>query len=177
MIFRLVEAIDARLRARAPVPVQRAAYRIGYQLLRPWWRITRPRTHGVKVVVRCGERVLVVRHAYARRHLWDLPGGFVRGEEDPADAALREIREELGIVDVEAVVSLGATPSRADGKREVIHAFRVDVADDAVVPDIAELADVRWVARDQLPPGAMASTRRLVARASWELWDSPVPAS
>ena len=46
--------------------------------------------------MRRGDDVLLVRHTFARRSEWDLPGGFLNEDEDPQDAALREIGEELG---------------------------------------------------------------------------------
>ena len=40
-------------------------------------------------------RVLVCRHTYRAGHA--LPGGRVKRGEDPMDAAIRELREEIGI--------------------------------------------------------------------------------
>lgn len=40
-------------------------------------------------------RVLLVEPAYKDR--WELPGGSVEAEESPLEAAVREIREELGL--------------------------------------------------------------------------------
>ncbi len=41
-------------------------------------------------------RVLLVEPAY--KDDWELPGGAVEGDESPYDAAVRELREELGLV-------------------------------------------------------------------------------
>src|ERR1700712_1620554 len=97
---RTVEAVEARLRARVSPRPLRVAYRAGYLVLRPWWFVTRPRTCGLKAVVRCGDAVLLVRHTYARRDQWDIPGGFVRSDEDLEVALRRELGEELGLVPV-----------------------------------------------------------------------------
>jgi 8-oxo-dGTP pyrophosphatase MutT (NUDIX family) len=50
------------------------------------------------VVVVDGDRFLaLLRATEPRAGLWELPGGFCDGWEHPADAAVREAREELGI--------------------------------------------------------------------------------
>lgn len=165
---RVVEAVEAQLRRRVSPRVLRAAYRAGYQVLRPWWFVTRPRTVGMKVVVRCGEQVLLVRHTYARRGLWDLPGGFVGGGEEPEATLRRELLEELG-VEPGRITPIALVPSRFDHKREVIHVFAVDVEPGCGVrPSEAEIESVCWAPHDALPTPATTFTRRMVARAYWE---------
>src|SRR4051812_25163921 len=166
--MRVVERLDARLRSRASPRLHRAAYRVGYLVLRPWWLVSRPRIRGVKAVVGHDGRVLLVRHAYGRRHAWDLPGGFVRAGEAPEASLRRELREELGIAQALRVRDLGVGPARTDGKRESLHVFAVDVAAAVVRPDPAEIADVRWVVPGRLPPGTTRYARRMVARAGWD---------
>src|SRR4051794_1904588 len=88
---RVIDSVETRLRHHASPRMLRRAYRAGYLVLRPWWFVRRPHTLGVKVVVRCGDQVLVVRHTYARRNQWDIPGGFLRPGEDPKRALCREL--------------------------------------------------------------------------------------
>jgi ADP-ribose pyrophosphatase YjhB (NUDIX family) len=170
---RVTEAVEAQLRRRVSPRMLRTAYRAGYQVLRPWWFVTRPRTRGMKAVVRCGEEVLLVRHTYARRGLWDLPGGFVRGDEEAEATVRRELREELGVESV-TVTPIALTPSRFDHKREVIHVFVVDVAPGcAVTPSEAEIESVCWARHDALPAPATTFTRLMVARAYWDEFRGP----
>ncbi|WP_445151984.1 NUDIX hydrolase [Baekduia sp. Peel2402] len=165
---RVVEAVEAQLRRHVSPRALRAAYRVGYRVLRPWWFVTRPHTYGMKVVVRCGEDVLLVKHTYARRGLWDLPGGFVRPDEDLEVALARELEEELGI-EPATITPIAEVASRFDHKRERINVFAVDVAPGvAVTPSVAEIEAVCWARWDALPSPATVFTRRMVARAYWD---------
>jgi ADP-ribose pyrophosphatase YjhB (NUDIX family) len=51
---------------------------------------------GVAVVLDDRERVLLFRHTYRDRYPWGLPGGWLKGGENPADAVEREVLEESG---------------------------------------------------------------------------------
>jgi ADP-ribose pyrophosphatase YjhB (NUDIX family) len=168
--FRVAEAVEARLRRRASPTTLRRAYRLGYLALKPWWFLTRPHTRGVKAVVRRGDDVLLVRHTYARRGQWDLPGGFLRPDEQARVALQRELDEELG-VRADGARAIAETPTRNDHKREVLHVFSIDVDDYATDPNSAELADVGWFHRERLPDRTTPLARRMIARSYWECWD------
>jgi ADP-ribose pyrophosphatase YjhB (NUDIX family) len=167
---RVVEAVEAQLRRRVSPRTLRLAYRAGYLALRPWWFVTRPRTVGMKIVVRCGDDVLLVRHTYARRDKWDIPGGFVRPGEDVDLAMERELGEELGLTP-SSTFRIAELPSRFDHKRETLHVFAVEVeAGAAVAPSIAEIAEVRWARHDALPAATTVFARRMIARSYWDLF-------
>lgn len=165
---RVVEAVESQLRRHVSARALRAAYRVGYRVLRPWWFVTRPRTRGMKAVVRCGDKVLLIRHTYARRGQWDIPGGFVRGDEDVEVALRRELDEELGVTPVR-ITPIAELASRFDHKRERLHVFAVDIAPGSpVTPSEAEIEAVCWARHDALPEPATVFTRRMVARAFWD---------
>jgi 8-oxo-dGTP diphosphatase len=73
----------------------RLGYRWAYRVLRVWWYVRRPHTHGSAVALWHQGTILLVRTSY--RDCYSLPGGFVRRGESPEQAARRELREELGI--------------------------------------------------------------------------------
>ena len=60
-------------------------------------------------------RVLLLHRAVEPTQ-WELPGGKVRPPETPADAARRELSEELGI-DVQLTTELGRTAFEQKGRR------------------------------------------------------------
>jgi ADP-ribose pyrophosphatase YjhB (NUDIX family) len=159
--------------ARLPVPARRRVFRLGYFALQCWWMLRRPHTSGVKVVLRRGDDVLLVRHTYGRRAEWDLPGGFINEAEAPQDAVLRELGEEVGLT-ARRPVELGAILLRSSGRRDTVHCFAADADGDAagLAVDAGEIAQARWFAHDALPAETTSYTRRMVARAYWEMFRS-----
>lgn len=70
-----------------------AFYRLAFALARAWWFVRRPHTQGAVVAIWHQGRVLLVRSSYRRSY--GLPGGFIKHGETPAEAASRELAEEL----------------------------------------------------------------------------------
>jgi ADP-ribose pyrophosphatase YjhB (NUDIX family) len=71
----------------------RTAYKVAHRMLRAYWRVRRPSTHGALVAVWHDGKLLLVKNSY-RRH-YTLPGGYVRPRETAAAAAQRELLEEV----------------------------------------------------------------------------------
>lgn len=70
--------------------------KLANQLRRAYWRMRRRTIYGVMVLaVTPDERLILVRQTYSPG--WALPGGGRGAAEDPATAALRELREEIGL--------------------------------------------------------------------------------
>lgn len=110
-----------------------------------YFRLFRPRTHGVKVVIE-DERsrdILVVRHSYGERDVWHVPGGGYRPRlETPEQAARREIREELAL-EIGALTHLGEYWTDRFGNRDTSQIFATTVRQPTVRPS-AEIAEYRW---------------------------------
>ncbi len=148
------------LERRLPVSLVRVGYRIAYRVARVVWFVMRPDVHGVKGILRDGDRVLLVRHTYGDRGRWDVPGGHAHAGEPPADAVRREMREELGIeMDWEHVGSIGAS---SDHKVERVHCFVATRPGDRLDIARGEIAEAQWFALDALPePTGELSVRTL----------------
>src|SRR3954466_10212102 len=76
--------------------VTRWGYRLALALLRIWWAIQRPRSDGVRCVLRDGEAFVLVRHSYGDSR-WMLPGGRIRRGESALQTAAREMSQELAV--------------------------------------------------------------------------------
>jgi 8-oxo-dGTP pyrophosphatase MutT (NUDIX family) len=126
-----------------PVPVRRVGYRVAHALLRAYWRVARPHTRGVKCVVRDGDAVLFVRHAYGNRRQWELPGGGIKRGEDPRDTAAREAREELGL-DLADWHALGTVEAHGYGKQTTVFCFEALSHGRALTIDAGEIEEARW---------------------------------
>ena len=119
------------------------------------------RTRGVMVAgFDAAGHVLLVRHRYGDTKAFLLPGGGVKRRERPVDAAIRELREEIGC-DLADVVSVGTYLASGEGRRDTVHLFRARIVGTPVA-DRAEIAEARFFALDALPPTASPATRRRI---------------
>jgi 8-oxo-dGTP diphosphatase len=72
-----------------------SAYWVAHRLLRAYWFVRNPQTQGALAAVWHAGQVLVVKNSY--RTQYTLPGGYVRPGESAAEAAVRELMEEVNI--------------------------------------------------------------------------------
>ncbi|MEV0792737.1 NUDIX hydrolase [Kribbella sp. NPDC050459] len=127
--------------------VRAVLLRAGSPFLQLWWRIRKPTTFGVKALLRRPDgRFLVVRHSYTDTRRWALPGGgYNPARETPAQAAAREVHEELGLlVPPESFTSLATVVTTLQGKHDTLTTLTASVSDDALTLS-PEIAEARWV--------------------------------
>jgi ADP-ribose pyrophosphatase YjhB (NUDIX family) len=153
--------------------VRTAGYRLALRLLRGWWVVRRPRSSGVRCIIRHGRAILLVRHSYGDRR-WMLPGGRVRRGEDPITTARREMRQELDISCPHWKLA-GCVAARASYRRQSPEeGFRRhstfylqgEVATAAAHPRPGELSDAGWFEIGSLPHDR-AESLDLAAEAGW----------
>jgi 8-oxo-dGTP pyrophosphatase MutT (NUDIX family) len=89
-----------------------------HKLLAVGWFFRRPRTFGAHAVALTPEGRLVLVKLWYAPH-WRLPGGGRSADEPAADAALRELREEIGLTSHGKVEVAGAFEELTDYKRDL----------------------------------------------------------
>lgn len=137
---------------RAVKPALHAAY-----------RQTRGMTLGTRSVVLMGDpvQVLLVRHGYAPG--WLLPGGGVERGETLSQSAIRELREEAGIVAEEEPGLHGILLNDAQFVGDHVACFVLRRFRREPFTPNREIAEARFFPVASLPAGTTPGTRRRIA--------------
>lgn len=131
-------------------------------LVHNWFRLNRPTTLGVRVIaIDEHNRVCLVRHTYTPG--WHLPGGGVERGETCLKAAIKEAREEAGLIiephDLK-LQSIHANFANFPGDHVLIyHAARWTNEQTSTAHEIAEYG---FYPVDALPKGTTAGTKRRI---------------
>ncbi|KAJ3472232.1 hypothetical protein NLI96_g13389 [Meripilus lineatus] len=88
------------------------------------------------IVCRQGQKVLLVARTAAR---WALPGGTIKSDELPLDAASRELGEETGLIGLELTYAF-----QFGGLTKLHHVFVADVPVHAKPQPGMEITRCRW---------------------------------
>lgn len=115
-------------------------------------------------------RVLLVRHA-GQHDGWAVLGGAVEVGESPAQAAVRETREEISVevrlvrlLDVLGGPDYEVTYPNEDRAAYVTAVYEATIVDGSPAPSDGELTDVAWFAPGELPGLRLSRfTRALLA--------------
>lgn len=126
-----------------------------YPLLRLYWRF-KPYARVVRVVVRHGDDVLLVRHAYGSA-AWGVPGGTLGKHEDPLEGGVRETLEETGL-HLKDIRGVDGNP--IDVERGELWVFVAEATSREHVIDDAEIVDARWYADGELPTEILLQARK-----------------
>ncbi len=108
---------------------------------------------GVLVENQIGE-LLVVKANY--KSYWSLPGGIIDAGESPLEAAVREVREEIGLSIEASELNLAMVASRRrqlDGCLSYQFVFRANLTDERLenlTLQASEIDDSRFVSRDEV---------------------------
>lgn len=97
-----------------------------------------------------GDKVLLIQRAYnPGKGKWACPAGFVEYDEDPADAVLRELEEETGLIG-KITSLLEVFPRKDKGLADIVIVYAVEITGGKLSPD-DDASDAGWFTRDNLP--------------------------
>jgi 8-oxo-dGTP diphosphatase len=119
-------------------------YMGGYRLLRTYWRVRHPTTHGALVALWCRGEVLLVRHSYVP--YYSAPGGYLEAGEHPTEAASRELLEELSLpISPDALRKELEVTHEWEGKRDHVVIYSLELSErPAIQLDYREVVEAFW---------------------------------
>ena len=135
----------------------RVFYNLAYRTILFFWFFTRPTVHGVYVAVWYNEKLLIVKNSYRKRYT--LPCGRIKQGEELAEAAVRELAEEVGLVlEKNQLTLVGEYAGKFKYATDIGHFFEVEMTE---LPEIqvdnrevvrAEFMSLEEVAQLNLSP-------------------------
>jgi 8-oxo-dGTP pyrophosphatase MutT (NUDIX family) len=124
------------------------------------WFLFRPDIVSARIMLVCGDKVLLVQHRGSRT--WNLPGGGVPIGEDPESGALRELREETQIIVDHADGLLHSVDHEKGHYRSKTYVFIKRVDCEYPIKCSFEIRDAAWVSMNALPEKTSAATRQRI---------------
>lgn len=128
-------------------------------------RALKSKTVGVRALIfNKDNSVLLVRHTY--RPGWHTPGGGVNAGESPADAIVREVREETGLIIATPTKPFAVYLNKWNGLDDYPILYVIKEHDGRpTVNDAIEIEAVNWFHLDALPPEITIKTRSRIEEA------------
>lgn len=140
-----------------PAPIHRALLPLAHSVRHYWRRWRKSPLAGVSVIItNLNGDVLLLKHSYGPK-VWGLPGGGLRSAEDPAEAARREVHEELGII-LARIEPVAVIAEVISGAPHTAHLFAA-ICDQHPRPDRREVTEARFFPSHSLPEPLGRTTR------------------
>lgn len=150
--------------------VWRMIYRVVFPAAKIWWTIRGVRHEGALVATYVGPDLLLLRSSY--RRAWNFPGGGVKPNETPEQAARREIQEETGLL-VPVLQPKGQVQGFWEGRQDTVHFFELRLQEMPQIRiDNREIIEARLVPPEKL--GEMELTGAVAAFLRGQERTSPV---
>jgi len=138
---------------------KRYLYKVAYYIRGLYWLVTQPITQGVKVILKHQGQILMIRNTYGRRW-WTFPGGGLHRSESYEAAALREVKEEVGI-EIGQLERIGEITLQRWYRNHVV-VFETELLGPEFRIAPAEIAEARWFGSDNLPAYLSPTARKVL---------------
>jgi 8-oxo-dGTP diphosphatase len=124
-------------------------YKLAHRMMRFYWGVRRPATHGALVTLWNQGELLLIQNSYVTYR--SLPGGYVGRYETGAEAAVRELREEIGITaSTDQLEKVYDEVKDWEGKRDHVEVFELELATRPVIRiDHREVVSAGWYSPDR----------------------------
>jgi len=101
---------------------------VAYRVLLCLWYIRKPTTHGVYIAVWNNNKLLIIKNSY--RKAYTCPSGGIKRREKDRDAAVRELREEVGLsVEAHRLRFAGEYTCLNEFKKDTVSFFEIHFTD------------------------------------------------
>ena len=120
-------------------------YKIYYKLHLVYCFFFRPNVQGSYCLIYVGDQVLIIKNSY--KSDWTIPCGRIDRGESPLEAAIREVKEEVGLIlQKEKVKFLKVILNTTEYKKDHIHLYeyRMEVIPEVIIDD-REVVDFQWI--------------------------------
>ena len=141
-------------------------YRLGYPLYNVYRRIFHPKNTGACGVIEYQGKILLIRNTYGDGS-WNFPGGGIKKNENPIDAAIRETHEEVGIV-IKSVTKIGELLFDANNYDDTIHVFYAVAPNNNFKIDPNEILEAKWFPMEKIPLGDLSRVGSKIFKAFQE---------
>ena len=129
---------------------------------RLYWRVFKPETFGVKVIIEHNGEYLWVRNSYGHRSI-TFPGGGIDKGETSEEAGKREVKEEVGL-NLEEIKYVGKIVSTREGKIDNIDIYYTHSNSKDITLSEFEIEEGGWFRKDN-PPKLSPTTEEI-----WEVY-------
>lgn len=126
--------------------------KIYVKIARIYWHIFKPRALGCGVIIKNGNKILLIKNTY--RSNWYAPGGGNNKGELLINTAIRETKEEIGIVlDKDDLKLIGVYQNNTEGKENINMIFLAEknISLNQLNIDKTEISEANYFDLDNLP--------------------------
>ncbi len=122
-----------------------------------YWKVFDIKTFGVRAIIDNGGSILLVKPPY--RNLWVFPGGGIKKNETPEEAARREVQEEVNISIESFERKLGTYKNTTGGKNDTVTVLVAQKWEDRGKKWNIEVEESGFFKPDSLPPAVSRATK------------------